>query len=122
MSDLFQEEVPTAYIRTVVDIMLLAPWHTFQVLTKRAARMQALLSGELRDAGRAPHIWWGGSVEDKRYGVPASPIRRRHQLRYGFYPLSRCLKTYVLWTSMVFIGLLSGERVALGHVQCSKHG
>jgi len=70
MSDLFQEEVPTAYIRTVVDIMLLAPWHTFQVLTKRAARMQALLSGELRDAGRAPHIWWGVSVEDKRYGVP----------------------------------------------------
>jgi len=70
MSDLFQEAVPTAYIRTVVDIMLLAPWHTFQVLTKRAARMQALLSGELQEAARAPHIWWGVSVEDKRYGVP----------------------------------------------------
>jgi protein gp37 len=70
MSDLFQEDVPTAYIRMVVDIMLLAPWHTFQVLTKRAARMQALLSGELHDAARAPHIWWGVSVEDKRYGVP----------------------------------------------------
>ena len=70
MSDLFQEEVPTAYIRTVVDVMLLAPWHTFQVLTKRAARMQALLSGELQEAARAPHIWWGVSVEDKRYGVP----------------------------------------------------
>jgi protein gp37 len=70
MSDLFQEAVPTAYIRTVVDIMLLAPWHTFQVLTKRADRMQALLSGELQDAARAPHIWWGVSVEDKRYGVP----------------------------------------------------
>jgi len=70
MSDLFQEEVPTAYIRTVADIMLLAPWHTFQVLTKRAARMQTLLSGELQDAARASHIWWGVSVEDKRYGVP----------------------------------------------------
>jgi protein gp37 len=70
MSDLFQEAVPTAYIRTVVDIMLLAPWHTFQVLTKRAERMQALLNGELQDAARAPHIWWGVSVEDKRYGVP----------------------------------------------------
>ncbi len=70
VSDLFQEAVPTAYIRTVVDIMLLAPWHTFQVLTKRAARMQALLSGELQEAARAPHIWWGVSVEDKRYGVP----------------------------------------------------
>jgi protein gp37 len=62
--------VPTAYIRTVVDIMLLAPWHTFQVLTKRAERMQALLHGELQDAARAPHVWWGVSVEDKRYGVP----------------------------------------------------
>ena len=41
MSDLFQEVVPTAYIRTVVDIMLLAPWHTFQVLTKRATRLAA---------------------------------------------------------------------------------
>jgi protein gp37 len=70
MSDLFQEAVPTAYIRTIVDIMLLAPWHTFQVLTKRAERMQALLNGELQDAARAPHIWWGVSVEDKRYGVP----------------------------------------------------
>ena len=70
MSDLFQEDVPTAYIRMVVDIMLLAPWHTFQVLTKRAVRMQALLSGELHNAARAPHIWWGVSVEDKRYGVP----------------------------------------------------
>jgi protein gp37 len=27
MSDLFQEDVPTAYIRTVVDIMLLAPMY-----------------------------------------------------------------------------------------------
>jgi protein gp37 len=70
MSDLFQEEVPVPYIRTVVDIMLLAPWHTFQVLTKRAARMQSLLSGELQDAAHAPHIWWGVSVEDKRYGIP----------------------------------------------------
>lgn len=70
MSDLFQEAVPTDYIRLVTDIMLLAPWHTFQVLTKRAERMQALLCGELRDAAQAPHIWWGVSVEDKRYGVP----------------------------------------------------
>lgn len=70
MSDLFQEAVPTDYIRLVADIMLLAPWHTFQVLTKRAERLHALLSGELRDAAQAPHIWWGVSVEDKRYGVP----------------------------------------------------
>ena len=45
----------------VVDVMLLAPWHTFQALTKRADRMQTLLRGELYDAARAPHIWWGSA-------------------------------------------------------------
>jgi protein gp37 len=70
MSDLFQERVPDAYIRAVVRVMLMTPWHTFQVLTKRAERMQSLLHAELSFAAQAPHIWWGVSVEDKRYGVP----------------------------------------------------
>src|SRR6266436_4106427 len=64
----------------------------------------------------------GSALKTDTMGPPASPICRRHQLRYGSCPLSHCLKTYVLWTSMAFIGLLSGERVVLGHVQCSKHG
>lgn len=70
MSDLFQRAVPDSYIRRVVDVMLRAEWHTFQVLTKRAERMSALLKGPLRDAAAASHIWWGVSVEDVKYGVP----------------------------------------------------
>src|SRR2546425_4288886 len=70
MSDLFQDEIPDEYIITVARVMAMATWHTFQVLTKRPQRMRALLSNALLFAARAPHIWWGVSVEDKLYGVP----------------------------------------------------
>jgi protein gp37 len=70
MSDLFHKDIPEDYIRSVVDVMLRADWHTYQVLTKRADRMRALLSGPLADAARAGHIWWGVSVEDRSYGLP----------------------------------------------------
>src|SRR5271166_2379477 len=42
MSDLFHEEVPENYIAAVADVMMKANWHTYQVLTKRSSRMQAL--------------------------------------------------------------------------------
>ena len=50
MSDLFHEEVPESYILEVVRVMLLAGWHTYQVLTKRSARMQKLLQTSLGHA------------------------------------------------------------------------
>jgi protein gp37 len=70
MSDLFQDEVPTDYIRRVFQVMMLANWHTYQVLSKRSKRMQKLLNSELSFAAQASHIWWGVSVEDRHYGVP----------------------------------------------------
>jgi protein gp37 len=70
MSDLFQDEVPDEYVEAVADVMLKANWHTYQVLTKRSARMAALLSTKLRAAATAHHIWWGVSVEDTKCGVP----------------------------------------------------
>ncbi len=70
MSDLFQEFVPDDYIAKVADVMLAANWHTFQVLTKRDERMGQLLQGRLQQAAQARHIWWGVSVEDRRYGLP----------------------------------------------------
>jgi len=70
MSDLFHESVPDDYIVEVAQVMLTARWHTFQVLTKRAARLAKLLSTRLRDAARCRHIWWGVSVEDRKYGLP----------------------------------------------------
>lgn len=46
LADLFHDDVPDEFIAQVFGIMALARRHTFQVLTKRAARMQALLSSE----------------------------------------------------------------------------
>jgi len=70
MSDLFQDDIPDSYIVTVARMMEMADWHTYQVLTKRAERMREMLNGQLRFAAQASHIWWGVSVEDKRYGLP----------------------------------------------------
>jgi protein gp37 len=70
MSDLFHDGVPLSYISSVVSTMCLARWHTYQVLTKRSERLQELLCGPLQAAAKEPHIWWGVSVEDRKYGLP----------------------------------------------------
>ena len=70
MSDLFHEGVPDDYIEMVSRVMATANWHTFQVLTKRSARLRDLLCGRLRFAAEQEHIWWGVSVEDREYGLP----------------------------------------------------
>lgn len=70
MSDLFHEGVPDSYISSVTATMRLANWHTYQVLTKRSERLGNLLRGVLREAAADTHIWWGISVEDRKYGVP----------------------------------------------------
>ncbi|GEP12291.1 DUF5131 family protein [Methylobacterium gnaphalii] len=43
--DLFHENVPDAWIDRVFAVMALAPQHTFQVLTKRSARMRRYMAG-----------------------------------------------------------------------------
>jgi len=101
MSDLFHENVPDEYIDRIVAVMALCSQHTFQVLTKRAARLDAYLKAlcfrevpvslaitrvpwydtpqsspcsvatiEDRLAeGPLENVWWGVSVEDKKYGL-----------------------------------------------------
>ncbi|SHE67048.1 protein gp37 [Kaistia soli DSM 19436] len=44
MGDLFHESIPDEWIDRVFAVMALSPQHTFQVLTKRSARMRAYLS------------------------------------------------------------------------------
>lgn len=70
MSDLFQPGVPDRYIEAVCDVMAAANWHTYQVLTKRAEKLEELLKSKLRHAAGQRHIWWGVSVEDRKYGLP----------------------------------------------------
>lgn len=70
MSDLFQKGVPDSFVEDVARVMLRANWHTFQVLTKRSARMSEMLSTTLSFAAKESHIWWGVSVENKKHGIP----------------------------------------------------
>ena len=59
MSDLFQDDVADDYIVRVARVMQQANWHTFQVLTKRSARLATLLRTRLRFAAESRHIWVG---------------------------------------------------------------
>ncbi len=92
MSDLFQDSVPDGYIAAVCEVMLRAPWHTFQVLTKRSKRLEKLLGGSLRPAATAPHIWWGVSVEDRKYGAPRIDHLRNTPARTRFLSIEPLLE------------------------------
>lgn len=63
MSDLFHKDVPLDYIQQVFATMEQADWHTFQVLTKRADRLEEL-AGDLPWPG---NVWMGVSVENADY-------------------------------------------------------
>jgi protein gp37 len=77
MSDLFHEGVSDDYIVAVGRVMMAAKWHTYQVLTKRSGRLRALLNSRLKFAATQPHIWWGVSVENRKYGLPRVEDLRR---------------------------------------------
>ena len=76
MSDLFQDEIPDAYITKVFEVMLAAKWHIFQVLTKRPKRMREFLVRYYPDLHQYPHIWLGVSVENRKHGLPRIPVLR----------------------------------------------
>ena len=122
MSDLFQDGVPDDYILIVARVMMMTPWHTFQVLTKRPERMQTLLRTLLGFAAQAHHIWWGVSVEDIRYGVPRIAHLRATPARIRFLLLNPYSKILAQLTSQTYIGLSLEERVVSVHVPYSKPG
>lgn len=70
MSDLFQDAVPDDYVRRVFEVMAVASWHTYQVLTKRAERMAQLVRSLPPHLQSLPNVWLGVSVENRRHGVP----------------------------------------------------
>ena len=92
MSDLFQDAVPDSYIAAVAEVMLLTPWHTYQVLTKRSTRLEALLRKQLGSAASAEHIWWGVSVEDRKYGLPRIDNLRDAPARTRFLSIEPLLE------------------------------
>lgn len=72
MSDLFHEKVPLEFIKRVFDVMRDTPQHTYQVLTKRAERLE-----ELSKKIRWPqNVWMGVSVESEAYAYRIDHLRR----------------------------------------------
>ncbi|HUZ47168.1 MAG TPA: phage Gp37/Gp68 family protein [Terriglobia bacterium] len=92
MSDLFHDGVPDDYIVAVAEVMQAAKWHTFQVLTKRASRLRNLLGTKLRFAGTQPHIWWGVSVENRKYGLPRMEHLRSANAKVRFLSVEPLLE------------------------------
>lgn len=92
MSDLFQDGIPDDYIDAVCRVMVKAKWHTFQVLTKRSERLRDLLCGPLRFAAEQDHIWWGVSVEDRKYGLPRISHLRRTPAKVRFLSIEPLLE------------------------------
>jgi len=72
--------------------MVEANWHTYQVLTKRSERLENLLSTKLSFAAKQQHIWWGVSVEDKRYGLPRVEHLRKSPAAVKFLSIEPLLE------------------------------
>lgn len=80
MGDLFHPDVPDDFIDQVFNIMALAYWHTFLVLTKRPARMTGLLADDPSrfsfnwTSWPLPNVWLGVSVENQQAADERIPI------------------------------------------------
>lgn len=76
LSDLFHEDVPYEFIRTIIDTTCAAPQHTFQVLTKRPQRMLCMVRSVFKELCIQPpcNLWLGVSVEDQQTADERIPI------------------------------------------------
>ncbi len=88
MSDLFHEKVSFDYIWRVFDVMVHAPQHTFQILTKRAERMAEFCRG----VDVPPNAWLGVSVENRKHGVPRIDILRTIDAKVRFLSVEPLLE------------------------------
>lgn len=83
MSDLFHQDIPDSFILRVWEVMARTPQHTYQILTKRHARMRSFVqrlafatpTGEQRQmgiTGRVPYLF--NSPEANRDQGPVAPL------------------------------------------------
>jgi len=66
MSDIFHKDIPEDYLNKIFNVIQETPYHTYQILTKRADRMLRYLSK--REIPK--NIWLGVTVENKKDGLP----------------------------------------------------
>jgi protein gp37 len=88
MSDLFHEKIPDDYLDKVFDVIHRTPQHTYQILTKRAARMARYF----KTRPVPDNAWLGVSVENKKQGVPRIDHLRHIPARIRFLSVEPLLE------------------------------
>lgn len=74
MGDLFHNDVPLDYIDKVMQVIRECPQHTFQILTKRASRMNIYFDEYHR--GIPPkNVWLGVTCENENYAIRIKILR-----------------------------------------------
>jgi protein gp37 len=127
MSDLFHDKVPEDFIAEVFATMALAQQHTFQLLTKRHARMKFLLNSREFfhlvheaylcspsdiPAARGfswplPNVWLGVSVEDQKWADIRIPALLATRAAVRFLSCEPLLGPVDIWGQ-------GGDRVGAG--------
>lgn len=72
MSDLFHARVPLDFIKRVFDVIADTPQHTYQVLTKRSARLPKIA----HKLDWPSNLWLGVSIEDAQHLNRAEHLRQ----------------------------------------------
>jgi protein gp37 len=90
MSDLFHEDIPFEFLDEVFSVIERTPQHTYQILTKRAARMSKYFSLENRVV--PANAWLGVSVEDREYGLPRIDELREVEAQIRFLSIEPLLE------------------------------
>ena len=72
MSDTFHEKVPRWYLKAMWRLFEDTPRHTYQILTKRPERMEAMFFQGILPV--LPNVWLGVSAEDQKHWDERVPI------------------------------------------------
>jgi protein gp37 len=72
MSDLFHNDVPASFIRKVFSTMVESPYHIYQILTKRSARLEKMAC----DLPWPDNVWMGVSVESEQVTYRIDHLRQ----------------------------------------------
>jgi protein gp37 len=88
MSDLFHEDIPESFIEEVFEIIRQTPQHEFQILTKRANRMEKFF----KNHQITKNIWLGVTVEDRQYGLPRIEHLRHLEAKIRFISIEPLLE------------------------------
>lgn len=142
MSDLFHNQVPVEFLTRVFAVMAATPQHTYQILTKRHARMRSLLSGgpigpasfsdHIEEAMLGfthaqpprwplPNVWLGVSVEDQQRADLRIPTLAQTPAAVRFLSCEPLLGPVDLGAWLGTLHHCPGELMAPGSVPARAH-